>query len=211
MLCVVLLARFAAVADQYDVLLPEGLMAYTYGATETSDGKVSLVKSNIFNGGDRIPAGTAVILRGKENTNYSLSLLTPDESLEKVAGNLLHGTDVATTTVAPDGRDYLFYKLSKSSSTADVSTLGFYWGAIDGGAFSIGAHKAYLALPTSQAAKLHSAVIYGNYEDELVAGIKHISHTEKTNNIITDLSGRRLTNKPSKGVYIQNGKKFIVK
>ena len=74
----------------------------------------------------------------------------------------------------------------------------------DGGAaFTSGAHKAWLALPASVSAS--SFTLDGQTTDINVA--EKLSNTEK---VIYNLNGQRILN-PSKGLYIVNGKKIVMK
>ena len=57
--------------------------------------------------------------------------------------------------------------------------------------------------------KLMNAKDYEAYQAEL-AGISNVVNNKKANGIIYDLMGRKVTN-PTKGIYIQDGKKFIQK
>ena len=50
---------------------------------------------------------------------------------------------------------------------------------------------------------------YEAYQAEL-AGISNVVTNKKSNGVIYDLMGRKVTN-PTKGIYIQDGKKFIQK
>ena len=95
-----------------------------------------------------VPAGTAVMLQVSENTDaQALSIgLTAKEDNRSFASNLLHGSDVATTTTG-DGKHY---KLSYGQAgSANENVLGWYWGADGGAAFTSGAHKAWLAMPAA--------------------------------------------------------------
>ena len=57
--------------------------------------------------------------------------------------------------------------------------------------------------------KLMNAKDYEAYQAEL-AGISNVVNNKKANGVIYDLMGRKVTN-PTKGIYIQDGKKFIQK
>lgn len=123
-----------------DVVLPDGLTAYTVNVTKTA-GVYSLHRSNI---GRTVPQGTAVVVEGTANTVYyplvySVAATTAN-GLSAVEGNMLHGTD--EETMQSNGSGYYF-------KFADHATkgVGFYWGAADGAAFMNKAHKAYLFLP----------------------------------------------------------------
>ena len=120
------------------------------------------------------------------------------------AGNMLAGSDEETITGWGDG-GYKFYKLSLAQGSEDASTIGFYWGADNGGAFMNGAHKAYLVVPTEYAnAK-------GCSFNGIVTDIRNIS-AEAVNGEIYTIGGVRVkADKLQKGIYIVNGKKMVVK
>lgn len=102
-------AGYATYYDRYyDTALPTGVKASV--VTGASDSK--LTYKVIANGdeGGIVPAGTAVLLQGKERRAASYTL-TPKESTTRYTGeNLLHGSDDATITTADE--DCLFYKLA---------------------------------------------------------------------------------------------------
>lgn len=101
-----------------------------------------------FNEGDDVPAGVALILGGPAGT-FDLALKS---DVEPILGleNQLRGSDVDELTTAPGAGVYLFYGLSLAKPEPgllpDPESVGFYWMAENGAAFTNHAHKAYLAL-----------------------------------------------------------------
>ena len=177
--------------------------------TGASDSK--LTYKVIANGdeGGIVPAGTAVLLQGKERRAATYTL-TPKESTSHYTGeNLLHGSDDATTTSA-DG-DCVFYKLAYGpSGTKYSTTLGWFWGDDDGKPFDIEGHKAWLAIPKSVAVKSRPLFysIDGNaIELELIEEVA----TDDDDDEWYDLQGRRVDHPSQRGIYIQNGKKVFIK
>lgn len=74
-------------------------------------------------------------------------------------------------------------------------------------AIAIGANKAWLEVPVSAGARAISIVF-----DSEATGITTTNYTNYTNGDWYDLNGRKLQAAPKrKGVYIQNGKKVVVK
>lgn len=179
--------------------LPAGVKAATIDAADSSNGTVTL--NWRYDGDDEdnnvIPGGTAVMLKSDAG-NYKMTLL-PDNTDAAPTGNLLHGSDETTTTTGGDK----YYKLSYNSSGEN---LGWYYGATDGAAFTIGAHKAWLALTNEQA----SATRFFLLEEDETTAISSLNHDPLNLNQIFDLRGRRVT-QPKQGLYILNGKKLIVK
>ena len=168
-----------------------GLVAQTY--TMDND---RLVVSKTYAADEVIPAGMGVIFKGAAG-NYSL--VVSSEQGEGDAANLLKGSDVDALTEG----EGLFYKLS----TYQGKNVGFYWAAENGGPFVSKAHKAYLVTPSNVNAK-------GFVFDE-TTGIGSVSmpSTGKAKDIVTyNMAGQRIVNGTlSKGIYIVNGKKVVVR
>lgn len=126
-------------------------------------------------------------------TFYKAGASTVDSPAE---GNALVGTFSDETDV-PSGKYILTDDGWKTNSTSVTN--------------KINANRAYLDLskvgvvPADVAAKCITLDIEGS-----TTGITTVSHTESTSDAIYNLNGVRVQN-PAKGIYIQNGKKYIVK
>ena len=151
--------------------------------------------------GKAIPANTGIILKGaKGNYNVASSL----EEAADVSGNLLKGTGGYTSYVITgnDGvKDYTPYIFAKGNNG-----VGFYLIQDYNHTQTIGAHKAFLALPKGAPARQ----FIGFDETGEATGIS-ASLNEKgamTNEKVFNLSGQRVS-QPTKGLYIVNGKKFV--
>ena len=148
-----------------------------------------------------IPANTGVILKGSEGP-YSVSSSTAAKA--DVSGNLLIGTGGYTSYVITgnDGvKDYTPYIFANGHNG-----VGFYLIKDFDGKQTIGAHKAFLALPKGAGAR----EFIGFDETGEATGIS-ASLNEKgamTNEKVFNLSGQRVS-QPTKGLYIVNGKKFV--
>lgn len=188
---------YATAYSDNAVILPEGLQAAVI--TGVADGKLTI--DYRYNGGDVIPAGTAVLVKGEAGA-HDYNLATGDE--QAVAGNLLKG---AASDVTTEGDGCLFYMLSYD---ANHQNLGFYWAAEDGAAFTSKAGKAYLALP--QAA---SAGVTGYALDGTPVGIDQATTDAQAPAVIYTVDGRLVQQTDvkdlPKGLYIVNGKKVIIK
>ena len=134
-----------------------------------------------------IPATKAVILK----SSSSSITLTPATTTETLEGNSLTGTTAAMTGAA--GNIYVL-----NNGTQGV---GFYKLKSTG---TIGANKAYLTYSGALAPEFFS----------LDGGTTGISEIEKMRNVenetFYDLQGRRVA-QPTKGLYIVNGKKVVIK
>lgn len=151
-----------------------------------------------------IPANTGILVKSSESAS-KIPFTICEESVETVdvAGNLLvAGCD--PTAVWTDANK-LFYKLSwKNSSYED---LGFYWGVEGGHSITPSKNKAYLVLDAANASNFRYLI--GGEEEGTLTAIDGVVETEDVANIY-DLQGKRVV-APKAGVYVKNGKKFIVK
>lgn len=134
-----------------------------------------------------IPAETGVILEASAGT-YNFLVTTADAPT--VGSNILTGTTTGTTVTAST-----VYTLGQNNS--NVVGLRLYSGT------DIRAYSAY-ATGLSLAHEF-----YGFNTDDSVTGIQNIK-TGKEDNVYYDLSGHRVLY-PTKGLYIVNGKKVIIK
>ena len=171
----------------YNFTVPSGVTAFTYKL----DNDNKLVESTPYAPGDVIPAGEAVVLQGTANATCKFIPVTG--TYTKDGNNLLRGSDEAATTQG--GGKY--YALS-----AKGGKVGFYWMAEGGAAFTNGAHKAYLVLPSS------GVKSYAFDEDDATAIMAVESADE--DGAIYNVAGQRL-NKMQKGINIVNGKKILKK
>lgn len=187
---------YATFYSAVPAIVPEGLQAGLVTVNEQQ----RLLINYCYNAGEVIPAKTGVLLKGAEGS-YPQVFQAANTTVP--AENLLHGTITDELTAAPEAeKDYRFYKLSLDN---DNQNLGFYWGAEDGAAFINKAGRAYLAIEKTAAA------VKGFSITDLETGIGQVSGNETmSNGAVYDLQGRRVE-KAVRGMYIQNGHKFMVK
>lgn len=113
---------------------------------------------------------------------------------------------ITAEEMAEANPDCIFYRLTMhDAGSGNPGTIGFWWGADKGGPFSLGANKAYLAVPSDQAGG-----IKGFSFSDIVDGIKAVETAETESKAIYNLAGQRVS-KMQKGIYIVNGKKVLVK
>lgn len=125
-----------------------------------------------------------------------------------------------TTPVGADGTNYLLGSGESTLTISGFDTDAGYYNYVLGNqndqlAFckansgQLGAHKAYLHIPTSMLnAEAHELrIVFGAEE---VTGISNATLEVKNSECYYDLQGRRVTN-PSKGLFIRCGKKVIIK
>lgn len=187
---------YATFYSAVPAIVPEGLQAGLVTVNEQQ----RLLINYCYGAGEVIPAKTGVLLKGAEG---SYPQVFQAATTTVPAENLLHGTITDQETAAPEaGKDYRFYKLSLDN---DNQNLGFYWGAEDGAAFTNKAGRAYLAIEKTEAA------VKGFSITDLETGIGHVNgQMTAEDGAVYDLQGRR-AEKLVRGMYIQNGRKFMVK
>lgn len=122
-----------------------------------------------------------------------------------IKNNNLKAAPAAGGVLTPEEGDYKYYKLAYDDYDKKTG-LGFYWGAENGGAFSVKAGSAYLAVPTSV------ANVKGFSFDGTTTGISAVGAegTAKTNEIY-NIAGQRVNAMTKAGLYIVNGKKMVIK
>lgn len=172
--------------------VPAGVKGYTCSLAGGS-----FKMEEVFTEGKIIPAGTGVLLNGNPGT-YTFNISS--EAGTPVADNWLKGSDEEATTEG--GERYYMLSLDANSTAGSV---GFYWGAPNGGAFTNGAHKAYLCVkPGVAGAKTcyrfdgQTTAIDGTRADKPTAA----------DGAVYNLAGQRV-DRSYKGVVIKNGKKYI--
>lgn len=144
-----------------------------------------------------VPAKTGVLINSIDETvTY---YVVKNKEVEPVDGgfNMLKPASEQMT------EGFKYYKLAYDNYT-EKTGLGFYWGAAEGGAFTVKPGLAYLAVPQAQAAN-----VKGFSFDGTQTGINGVEATT-AKGAIYNLNGQRVE-KAQCGIYIQNGKKFIVK
>ena len=182
--------------------LPKELKAFIYMG-QNSDGSLSKVYLKGDGDYDEIPADVAVVVEASKKAKATYTL-TSTGNKKVSTTNMLHGSDVATTTTA-DG-NCAFYKLTYGEpGTALEKWFGWFPNDKNGGAFRSEAHRAWLAIPKSSTRSSFDV-------DGEVMSIQDEMSDIKNEGTWRTLDGRRLNGKPmQKGVYIMNNKKVVVK
>ena len=167
---------------------PEGVTAY---AGTINNGNVQLTE--YANG--VIPANKGVVLVSDTKTTATFTLADASEVTEQT--NELTGVLTNTELNNVENRDQVRI-FSKKDNVA-----GFY--KPNSGITSLAANKAYIMAPTNNEA------LVLNFAGGEVTGINQATiNATEANAPIYDLTGRRVA-KAVKGIYVKNGKKFIVK
>ena len=197
--------------------VPENVEAITY---KVVDGVLS--KSKTYAPNDIIPAGEPVVIYDNDRDDtktYQFRIA----STKKVPDpdNMLLGFDEDHITVGPNPSEtYKFYKFSFKGrdSEGKPDNVGFYYGGKNGGAFTSGAHKVYLAVPQSAMGTGSAKEFLSMPEGNDVTGIQDVV-TRNSDGAVYTLQGVKIIDKDCdghrknlpKGVYIINQRKEIIK
>ena len=148
-----------------------------------------------------VPANTGVILKGAAG-NYTGVITTTEAVIEN--NDLVAATKEIASLATETTVDEVKYK-NYILNVVD-ETPGFYQAA----GKKVAAGKAYLQVLAATVAEAKTLTIV--WSDGETTGIEENYEfgTMNSDAATFDLSGRKVAN-PTKGLYIKNGKKFIVK
>ena len=193
------------VAD-FAYVMPKHITGHTV-TLAAEQGVISTEK--VFRAGDEVPALTPLLIKSDEDyaaeetsRNYNPAVI--NKTVEAYTGeNMLEYRRTAEnyTNTMKDENVY-YYKLAIKDGN-----VGFYWGKADGAAFEMTKPStAYLTVPVTT--KVQGFVL--NLEEGETTGIATVVTNEDAP--IYNLQGIRMNGKNlPKGIYIQGGKKFMVK
>ena len=204
---------FAKKAEGYSTLyygtdnlkIPAEVKAYTYKVNDAG-AAVETEYEGV------IPAGSAVIVELIEKNvfdtanSYDVTFTTTANKGSIHTDNMLNGFDEGGETVGPDNtKEYYFYKLSLNMA-GEEGSIGFYWHDAAGSAFTMPAHRAYLAVEKDLAGA--PAFTFNGFG----TNIRGINEQTMTTEGVYSISGVRVNgDRLPKGIYIVNGKKVVIK
>ena len=165
----------------------------TVSAVSVADGKLTVTN---YKTGDIVKANTGVMVSATSAGDKTVALSS--ETGTEISGNMLKASSVAM-----DDGDNLFYRLTMHNGTQ----IGFWWGAADGAAFDIAPNKAYLAVPSDAGAR-----DFVWFDEGETTSLREIRNEElgMKNAEYFNLNGQRVA-QPTKGLYIVNGRKVVIK
>ena len=149
---------------------------------------------------DIIVAGTPILVyNGTANEQTVTIKVTTEQPFNALMwAGAFQGTAVDKEFTEDDMEDYDYYALSGGKAFVKVRGAGI-----------LGAHQCYLEIPKQQSAGSKARGITIVFDDDEATRINEVIEVNGVNDDTWyDLSGRRVT-KPTKGVFIKNGKKVV--
>lgn len=174
------------------------------------DGRIYLER---YAAGDVVAANTGVLLES-ENIITTAFELTNKEATNLGVTNVLRASGAGITAdemgKADNPANYYFYRLTKGTLNGEP-VFGFYWKADNGAAFELGPNKAYMVLPKSNVQNAPRYVWLGGQTTAIDGLNADTEATVGSDERIYSLDGRRVEGQLKRGIYVKNGKKFIVR
>ena len=170
------------------VSVPNGITVYSASLDEENS-ELTLTPLSIT----VIPANTGVIIQGNEGT-YIFSQI--DSESTEISGNDLKAASATVTASTTLSADEGYYCLTNSEGEA---VFGVVAAEIEI------KNKAYLKLDTSSSEAKTISIVFAE-----ATGIESVSSEKATDGSYYNLQGVKVLS-PSKGLYIKDGKKVIIK
>ena len=168
---------------------------------KVDDGKLVLTKR----GDNQVAKGEGVLVKATSNTTINVKYL--DTTKEKASENQLVAMPAIGDVVkATNGKR--IYRLTYKDNSKKTD-LGFYLASVgetkDGSVVNCVAGKAYLEVPSETSYSKGFGI-----DNAETTSVDSMPIESEENTIIYNLNGQAVSN-PSKGIYIKNNKKFVVK
>ena len=192
--------------------------AYTIEGVEAknADGYYFAKVKKLAQQGDVVPAQTAVVLECNSTNPADNQLLPTGDETPVTSNNRLCGTFFGSAInglTVKDGAGNNYNVTNDNIRAFNINTadsrnpIGFY--KVKSNVTNIPGNKAFLVL-TNAEAQAKGFVL--EFEDGGTTGIETIENSKHSteDGVYYDLQGRRVEN-PTRGVYIVNGKKVVIK
>ncbi len=181
-------ATLVTPSGKLDFASAEGITAYI--ATGFNAGKDAIVLQSV----DIVPANTPIIVKTTtQGTTINVPATNADAS--SVDGNALVAGDGTTAWNGTTGYTYCY--LASDQFHKAIS------GTLQSG-------KAYLKLPTTEIPNASARSFSFVFDDTETTSIKNVVSSELKAESYYNLAGQRIA-KPTKGLYVVNGKKVVIK
>ena len=192
--------RTFATVDNFDFKDIDGLTAYIVSDFNGDDGTLSLASVGA------VPAGTGLLLKGTASTTFVVPFTA--SAVAPTTNYLVGVTDGTTVVPRTEEKDDYYTNFILANGLQGIN----WYTLLEAGA--IGAYKAYLSLPTDELNLTSGAPsftwVYGDGSTTTIDNGE--LRIENSTDAWHTLDGRRLSGKPTqRGIYINNGKKIVIK
>lgn len=188
--------KVATFSAPFAFTLPAGIDAYT---VETAPAAEEAVLTKLASAGEVVAANTGVVLLGETDEASLLMIPATKEGVTSATNWLGHSAGAAKNIVtdatgtnyilALVGGDVVFSKALANDTNENIAM-----------------NKAYLHIPAGAAVNQFKLTLGGE-----TTGISTLPATDDANAPMYDLQGRRIATPAQHGIYIKNGKKYMVK
>ena len=146
-----------------------------------------------------VPAYTGVLLKVLDNKatpeDFYYAIGEKDDQTYTINNNIMHGITIKPSSVQASATNPIYVIqggiFRKVTNTIEVFTI----------------HKAYAKIPGVPA---NAPVTFSFSDDDTTTGVMTIDAEKPMDNTYYNLNGQRVTN-PQRGIYIQGGRKVIIK
>ena len=146
-----------------------------------------------------VPAYTGVLLKVLDNKatpeDFYYAIGEKDDQTYTINNNIMHGITVNTKSVSASATDPIYV------------IQGGIFRKVTNSIASFTIHKAYAKIPGVPA---NAPVTFSFSDDDTTTGVMTIDAEKPIDNTYYNLNGQRVTN-PQRGIYIQGGRKVIIK
>lgn len=190
-------------SQEYSYSMPEGCQGFV--VTKENNG-IKLTEK--YKSGDAVPAKTPLLIKAEPGT-YPIYQTVRKAVAPAEGENLLRGEFDAEGNITYGKNKDNYYYYYKLTTNKDKANFGFYFGAEDGRPFKMSnISRAYLVLPREQSSSVKSLVL----DDAILeTAVSLPTESKPTDGHTYDLSGRLCQGKLVPGIYIQNGRKIVVR
>lgn len=190
-------------SQEYSYSMPEGCQGFV--VTKENDG-IKLTEK--YKPGDAVPAKTPLLIKAEPGP-YHIYQTVRKAAAPAEGENLLRGEFDAEGNITYGKNKDNYYYYYKLTTNKDKANFGFYFGAEYGGPFKMSnTSRAYLVLPREQSSSVKSLVL----DDAILeTAVSLPTESKPTDGHTYDLSGRLCQGKLMPGIYIQNGRKIVVR
>jgi hypothetical protein len=186
-------AGMATYASNYDLDYTSVANLKAYIAKEDGD-KIVYKQVN------KVPAGEGVLLRATDGGGKNYAVPTASETDDMTGNKFVRGNDAAVASTAEGGKyNYILNVVNNQ--------IGFYRAAGN----KVAKNRAYLQTSINAGSGSGARILIEFDEEGNTTGVADINRETITNNgSFYNLNGQRVA-QPTKGLYIVNGRKFVVK